>query len=189
MQILVDLVRALKGLSRLLRFDPGYRDYFDTTVQGTWRSFFAMMLVAPVVALGLPDDLSRIYPNVTQFEFLAVQVLTYVIGWFLVPVIALELGRWLKRGEAMPAYITVYNWFQLIHLPFAIAAWAVSESGSEAFGGLVALLGLATYLTYLYYIAKSFLRLEFHTAAAFVALDIAVSIVLELAEPLVLVHS
>ena len=58
MQLLIDLVRAVKGLNRLFRFDASYAGYFDKSIQGTWRSFFAMMLVAPVVALGVPDDLN-----------------------------------------------------------------------------------------------------------------------------------
>jgi len=187
MQILIDLVRALKGLSRLLRFDPSYRDYFDTTVQGTWRSFFAMMLVAPTVAMTLPDDPSKIYPNATQFELLAVPVLLYVIGWFAIPLVVLELGRWFKRDEVMPSYITVYNWFQLINLPLVAAMWLAI--GSEAIHGLLGLLSLAVYLTYLFYIARSFLRVEIYVAAIFVAADFAISLVLELTETMLLVHS
>jgi hypothetical protein len=188
MQLLIDLLRALRGLSRLFRFDDGYRNYFDTTIQGTWRSFFAMMLVAPAVALRLPEDLGKIYPNATQLEYFAVTVLIYVIGWFAVPIVALELGRWLKRAEAMPSYITVYNWLQLIHLPFAIAIWAAVENGAAAIGSLVALLSLAVYLTYLFYMSRSFLRLEIHAAAVFVIADVAISLGLELVQYLALAN-
>jgi hypothetical protein len=62
MQLLIDLVRAVKGLSRLFRFDASYVGYFDKSIQGTWRSFFAMMLVAPILAepaSGLEQDLSQ----------------------------------------------------------------------------------------------------------------------------------
>jgi len=45
MQLLIDLVRAVKGLSRLFRFDASYADYFDKSIPGTWRSFFVMMLL------------------------------------------------------------------------------------------------------------------------------------------------
>jgi hypothetical protein len=178
MQILIDLVRALKGLSRLLRFDPSYRNYFDTTVQGTWRSFFAMMLVAPTVALTLPDNLGKVYPNATQFEFFAVQVLVYVIGWVGNPVVAFEIGRWLKRTDAMPSYITVYNWFQLINLPFALLDWSLSAAGMEGLGALLFLIYLAIYSIYLFYLARSFLKTEAYGAAAFVAADLSIFILL-----------
>ena len=68
MQLLIDLVRAVKGLGRLFRFDASYAGYFDKSIQGTWRSFFAMMLVAPLVALGLPEDLSEDFPKATEFR-------------------------------------------------------------------------------------------------------------------------
>ncbi|HEY7688194.1 MAG TPA: hypothetical protein VH835_05855, partial [Dongiaceae bacterium] len=87
MQLLIDLLRAVRGLTRLFRFDENYRSYFDPSIQGTWRSFFAMLVVAPAVALRLPDDLASAYPAAGQFEFLAVEFLIYVIGWFATPVI------------------------------------------------------------------------------------------------------
>jgi len=181
MQLLIDLLRALKGLSRLFRFDPSYRDYFDTTIQGTWRSFFAMMLVAPTVALTLPEDLSKVYPNATQFEFFVVQVLVYIIGWAGNPVIAFEIGRWLKRAEAMPSYVTVYNWFQLINLPFALLDWGLWAAGSESFGLLLFLVYLTVYFVYLFYLARSFLKVEFYGAAAFVAADLSIFIFVSIA--------
>jgi hypothetical protein len=178
MQLLIDLVRAVKGLSRLFRFDAAFAGYFDKSIQGTWRSFFAMMLIAPIVALGQPDDLSKVYPNASEFEYLAVRYLIYVIGWFAVPIVALEIGRWLKRSEAMPVYITIYNWFQLIHLPFSLATWALVAGGLEGIGGLVELIGFAAYFIYLFYLSRSFLKLENYAAAAFVAADLAISLLL-----------
>lgn len=186
MQLLIDLLRALRGLSRLFRFDDGYRSYFDTTIQGTWRSFFAMMLVAPVVALNLPDDLNAEYPDTTQFEFFAVQILTYVIGWVAVPVAAFEIGRWLKRTADMPGYITVYNWFQLIHLPFVIVIWAAAEGGLTGAAGLLSLISLIVYFVYLFFMTRSLLRVEVHMAALFVIADVAISLALELAQNLAL---
>lgn len=186
MQLLIDLLRALQGLGRVFRFDDGYRNFFDTTIQGTWRSFFAMMLVAPIVALNLPDDLNVSYPNTTQFEFFAVQVLTYVIAWVAVPVAAFEIGRWLKRTDDMPAFITVYNWFQLINLPIAISIWAAMEGGLPAAAGLLSLISLIVYFVYLFFIARSLLRVEAYIAALFVIADLAISLALELAQDLAL---
>jgi hypothetical protein len=186
MQILIDLVRAVKGLIRLFRFDASYAGYFDKSIQATWRSFFAMMLLAPMVLLDFPDDLTATYPNVSEFRFLAVEVLTYIIGWFAVPLAVLELGRWLKRSDAMPAFITVYNWFQLIHLPFVIAIWLAFNGGFDAVGGIIALLSLAAYFTYLFYLSRSFLNLEMYAAASIVAADLAISLLLEEARVLAL---
>ncbi len=186
MQLLIDLVRAVKGLSRLFRFDAGYVGYFDKSIQGTWRSFFAMMLVAPIVALSLPENLNEIYPNTSAFEYLAVEYLLYVINWCGVPLAMLEVGRWLKRSEEMPSYITVYNWFQLINLPFTLAFWIALEAGGPALGALLFLASLAAYFVYLFYISRSFLRLENHTAALFVITDLAIFLALQLGEHLAL---
>ena len=141
MQLLIDLVRAVKGLSRLFRFDASYAGYFDKSIQGTWRSFFAMMLLAPIVALGMPDDLNKTYPNASEFEYLAVSTCFMSSAGSPSPVAMLEIGRWLKRSEAMPSYITVYNWFQLIHLPFSHRdlGFGCSRRRAMRIGGLLCL--------------------------------------------------
>jgi hypothetical protein len=179
-------VRAVKGLSRLFRFDASYAGYFDKSIPGTWRSFFAMMLVAPIVALSVPDDLNKFYPNTSEFEFLAVEYLLYVINWFAMPLAVLEIGRRLKRGEEMPSYITVYNWLQLINLPFALLLWTAVAIGGKDLGYLVYLLSLAVYFIYVFYLSRSFLRVENHAAALFVIADLAVYLLLDLVEHLAL---
>jgi hypothetical protein len=186
MQLLIDLLRAVKGLSRLFRFDASYVGYFDKSIQGTWRSFFAMMLVAPILALSLPADLSKIYPNASEFEYLAVRYLLYVINWFTMPLAVLEIGRRLKRGEEMPSYITIYNWLQLISLPLAVLFWTAVAIGGNELGYLVYWLTLAVYFIYVFYLSRSFLRLENHAAALFVIADLAVYLVLDLVEHLAL---
>lgn len=186
MQLLIDLLRALQGLGRVFRFDDGYRNFFDTSIQGTWRSFFAMMLVAPTIALTLPDDLNKIYPNTTQFEFFAVQILTYVISWIGAPVIAFEIGRWLKRVDAMPSYITVYNWFQLVGLPFALLDWSTVAAGHESLAEIIFLLYFAVYFVFLFYLSRSFLKIEAYGAAAFVAADLSLYILLSVTRKLIL---
>jgi hypothetical protein len=178
MQLLIDLLRALRGLDRLLRFDESYRDFFDKTIQGTWRSFFAMTLVAPAVALELPEDLAKDYPNATWFEFFAVEIGLYVIAWAANPLVAIEIGRRLGRGAAMPAYITIYNWFQLINIPFAAALWAAAQGGAAELGSLFALAYFTTYFVYLFFIARSFLQIEPHLAALFVVADLGIFIIL-----------
>jgi len=138
------------------------------------------------VAVSLPDDVGATYPNVSEFRVLAISFLTYVIGWFAVPIVFLELGRWLKRYEEMPSYITVYNWFQLIHLPFSISRWAMLAGGFDAIGQTIGLLSIAVYFVYVFYLSRSFLRLENHLAALFVVADLAISIGLIVAGDLAL---
>jgi len=188
MLLLVDLLQALRGLSRLFRFDAGYRDYFDKTIQGTWRSFFAMMLVAPVVALTLPDDISKIYPNATSFEYLAVVVLIYIISWTLYPQIAHEICRRLGKQEAFPAYLTIYNWFQLIHIPFGILLYGILQVPSNEVLVLFRIVEYVCYFSYLFFLSRKSLQLGALPASAFVVADFLMSEGLVFVSLLILAH-
>ena len=56
----------------------------------------------------------------------------------------------------------------------------------DAIGGLIALISIAVYFVYLFYISRSFLRLENHTAAVLVIADLAISLALEQGQALAL---
>jgi hypothetical protein len=171
MQILIDLVRALKGLSRLFRFDPTYRDYFDTSVQAAWRSFFAMMLVALTVVLTLPADISEAYPSATWSEFITVIILIYIISWTLYPLIAFEICRRLSRLDAFPGFVTIYNWFQLIHFPLTVLYWFMLLTPSAEMYYLNMVITYAIYFIYLFFISRSYFRLDLLPASIFVIAD------------------
>jgi len=42
-----EMMYALYGAYRLARFDAGGMRYFDASIDGFWRSFFAAVLIAP----------------------------------------------------------------------------------------------------------------------------------------------
>ena len=46
-----ETLRALYGAYRLARLDAGGMAYFDSSIGGFWRSFFAAVLVVPFYAL------------------------------------------------------------------------------------------------------------------------------------------
>jgi hypothetical protein len=171
MQILVDLTRALRGLSRLFRFDSTYRDYFGTTVQSAWRSFFAMMLVAITVALTLPADISEAFPEATWSEFLTVIILIYIISWTAYPLIAHEICRRLSLLDAFPGFVTVYNWFQLIHFPLVVLSLIIVHAPSAELEFLNMAITYAIYFGYLFFIARSYFRIALLPAGIFVLAD------------------
>lgn len=46
-----EIATALYGAYRLARLDPQGMQYFDLSIGGFWRSFFAAVLMAPFFAL------------------------------------------------------------------------------------------------------------------------------------------
>jgi len=117
------IAAALAGAFRLLRFDwTGFR-YFDTSIQGFWRSFFAAALILPLyiplIVLRM-DDAELANP---ALRILAVEAIAYVIGWVAFPLAMAYLTQAFDRSAQYPGYIVAYNWGAApqVVLMFAVA--------------------------------------------------------------------
>ena len=174
------LAAALYACYRLARRDPGGMAYFDRTPRGVWESFTAAILLLPV-AVGLTainkwEQLQILFlPRI-----LVLELLFYVIGWMLVPVLAVWLVEWLDRESKYLGLVVAYNWISvpatLIWVPFQLLFHA-GAIGS----GLFNTIGLAWYvlvLVYEGYVFKTALDITVGLAAGLVAAEFMLSLML-----------
>jgi len=178
---LSETVSALYGALRLARFDAGGTAYFNATVEGFWRSFFAAVLVLPLFAALV---ISRYPPqanlDVEPLRFLLVEGVTYVIAWVAYPVVMISLTRALGCWERFVPYIVAYNWCavwqNLVLVPIALLANAGVLPGDVA--TILYLTALGYVLVYTWFVARAALELPPFTCAALVILDFALSVVI-----------
>src|SRR5271154_5045235 len=103
-----EVAAAFQGAIRLARLDAGGLNFFDRTVGGFWRSFFAAALIAPVriflliTTREVPDD-------VGSLRFVGVETISYVIGWLFFPFIMLFVVDLLNRRARYFDYLVPYN--------------------------------------------------------------------------------
>ena len=177
MPTLLEITRAVAGLWRLAQFDTSGLDYFDRSIAGFWRSFRVAFLVAPIEGWLFVMQIQQTGLAVSWGRTLAVEILVYIVGWFLFPVAAYEICRRIDRDAEYPGYIAVYNWSAVggaaLHLVAAVPAMLglVSIDASLTLSWLV-------YLVYLWFIAKHSLKVEGPVAAGFVFLDFVLSLLL-----------
>jgi hypothetical protein len=168
-----EAIHALQGIGRLVRFDRGGLTYFDRSIQGFWRSFGVAFLVAPPYALLIPQRLEMIKPTIGWAEIMTVQILFYIVGWFLYPVVAFELCRWLKRPSEYPGYIVVYNWSAVPFVLMQLALWlpALSGTASAETSEMLVTIWYYVFQVYLWFVAREALRIDGLTAVALVFAD------------------
>ena len=171
-----EVVSSLYGAWRLARFDPQGMRFFDTTLGGFWRSFFAAVIVAPayvVVVLSVADEGRHADP----LRFGLAESIGYVLSWVVFPLVMEWLSRRLGRRARYLSYITAYNWAAVIeHLLLLPVLMITSHSVlPDALGHILWLLTLAFVLAYAWFVTRTALAVTVATAAAIVGLDIALS--------------
>jgi len=173
-----EIVAALYGAYRLARADAAGLSFFDVTVAGFWRSFFAAALVAPFYLILLMIRYGEMSETVPLVRFLAIETIAYVIAWLAFPVVMATVVKAMDRDAYFIRYIVAYNWAAVLqnglYLPIAIGATAglLGQAPATALG--LAALGLI--LVYTWFITKAALDVPSGTAAGIVGLDFLLSV-------------
>ena len=172
---------AVGGALRLAVGDRRGLGFFDTSIDGFWRSFRAAVLCYPLY-LAL---LSFRVPGASWTQsgvptILIVESIAFVISWTAFPLLILPLARLLGRDDRFLAFMVVYNWsqipqtvlFVLVGLDGATGLLAPSAAG---FAQLVAAIAV---LVYEWYIARVALAVSPGQAVPVVLLDLLLGTVL-----------
>ena len=174
-----EVVASLYGAWRLCRFDRAAVGFFDATIEGFWRSFFALALVAPfdfsivllVRADPWPDDL---------VHYGLAYVVVYILSWIVWPLVAFYLTRALDRADAFPLYISAHNWAQMPASLLQLVAVILARGFFPEQTLAAAQVTLLVILVYEGFIAAVALRLDRIVAAGVVGAYFAVTYLIAL---------
>lgn len=175
-----DIVYGLFGAWRLAHLDRGGMAYFDATVSGFWKSFFAAVLAAPIYILFVVFDMSEQSYSAGPLRAFLIHILTYSMSWTVFPVIVHPICQAIDRDEAYVPYIVALNWAMaiqfLIYLPVAIILWL--EVLPDALAVMLKLGIYAVLLGYEWFIARTALNVQPWPATGLVALNFMIGIIL-----------
>ncbi len=169
---------SLYGAYRLARFDARGMTYFETSLAGFWRSFYAAVIVAPVFAVLLVMRYAAGGAAVDGVRFAAVEAIAYVIAWVAFPLVMVSLARVLDREERYLGYIIAYNWAAVLRNAFYMPVVMLGVTGTvpAETARTLGLIALSVVLVYTWFIARVALNVGVGTAAALVALDLVLSV-------------
>jgi hypothetical protein len=177
-----EVERALTGAWRLFLDKPDALRFFDTGVDGFWRSFQAIVLVAPCYAVAALADRAAYAGAIDagtfdEFGFWATKAVSLVVDWVTLPILLAALAGFIGIRRGYVAYITVRNWATvLMTLPFAAIALIQVLGVSEDVLFIPSLAALAFSLRFGYLIARRTLGVGMDVAIALVVLDWLVSL-------------
>jgi hypothetical protein len=178
-----EIERSLAGAWQLFLGKPDALRAFDTSIEGFWRSFQAIVLVAPIYLITAVVERTSLFGSAiavgafSEEAFWATQVLTLVLDWVTLPILLAGIAGMIGIRRQYPAYIVVRNWASVIMVaPFAVVSVLEGIGISEDVLLIPSVAALAFSLRFGYLIARRTLGVGIDIAIALVVLDFLVSL-------------
>lgn len=164
----------VEGAWRLARGDAGGMTHFDCTVDGFWRSFWAAFYVLPAYALLVADQHARA-DRATGFVAIVIgEGLVYVLGWLVMPVLAIFLTRFFGLQRHYVPLIVALNWASLVQIGILLVPLALGVLLAPSLAALLMLLASGAVLVYKTFVARVALDTTIGTAASFMAAELVI---------------
>lgn len=176
-----EISRSIFGAWLLARFNPGGLNFFENTVEGFWRSFWAAAIVLPAYAILLTLRESGATIGVGAGTAFFVHGIAYVIGWVAFPLAMFYAVQMFNRGQWYCRYIAAYNWGNVVQVALMLIISLAAASGilSSTIGTMATIATILFILAYKGFIAHVALQTTIPGAAAVVFLDFCLSLMLE----------
>lgn len=168
---------SLVGAWRLARRDPGGMACFDISVDGFWRSFFALVVMAPLfLAFALLEYRLRFAPPDLGF-YLLVETLAYLLDGISFPLVMAFLSQLLGLEHGYVPFVIAYNWssvliMALLFVPFALTSLGILPG---EVGALLTLLATIAAVYYRWYVTRVALGAPTLTAVGLVLVNVLLS--------------
>ncbi len=175
-----DFAYGIYGAWRLLHFDRGGLAYFDASVEGFWKSFYAALLVAPGYVIAIAIHLADREVSAGPLGILIVQLAAYVIGWTAFPVVMHALCQGIGRSPEYIGYIVAFNWSKVIRMLVLLPVIVIAAGGllPKPLMQLVTLVAWVFVMAYAWYIARRALDLGGMGALGIVVLDFVIDVMI-----------
>lgn len=191
MASLAEARRTLEGSIALARRDPDASSYFDLSADSFWRSFGAIVFIAPLYLVFVAAEARMLAESdapaaaaaPSGLGLFTAELLTLGIGWFAYPLAMYFVTRLFGLGNRFVAYVIVYNWSSILVTLVVAPPFLLYALGLVPLEGAI-LLNLVTFvaaIVYRWMIATEVLGAPGITAAGFVALDVALGLVIDAA--------
>lgn len=169
---------ALYGAWRLMRFDPNGINYFLTSRDGFWKSFYAAVFCLP----GLVISSLATYKNDAGPIFTMVgESLAFFVGLLVTAVVVHAICEVIDRQNHFVRCIVALNWSSVLKVYLAVPVVVLASLDPASSFGLLLLFVVSVFvMLYEGFIFFRALEITGLAAAGFVAANLTISLFLHL---------
>lgn len=160
------------GAWRLARGDTGGMTHFDFSADGFWRSFWAVVIVAPGYAILVANQYARNNEPVDFWPTLTAESLSYLLGWAAFPILAIFVTRYYGVTNRYVPLIVTLNWSSQVQIAAFLIPVALGVVLPSELVGLLLIVVTGAVLVYQGFIIKTALGCPVGTAITFLAVDL-----------------
>jgi hypothetical protein len=168
----------MMGVLRLAQMDKTGLEFFDRSVSGFWRAFYAAALVLPIYAATL-----LVVSDVANDPSLWLIVAPgYAVGWLAFPCLMLTLADLMDRRQRYFDFMVPYLWSALPQNALLCAMTLLSVSGllPKEVSELPLVCAFFCVLAYKWYLARVGLEVSGGAALGVVVVDVALDRLIQL---------
>jgi hypothetical protein len=155
-----------------MRLDQGGMNWFNLTIEGFWRSFFAAVPVAPFFASLIYLDLSAQPETINVGWAATVSMVVYGLSWALVPVVAIGVTKMLDLSPGYVPLVVAYNWVSLPQILLQTLVSLIGTTGlvPEGLSGFLMIVAVVYILVLEWFVVRTALQTTTATAIGIVLL-------------------
>ena len=180
-----DIAEHLAGAWDLFRGDANGLERMDTSFDGFWRSFAAILLVLPVYGLYLIGEqrmaeAQEAAIDVSAGYYIFSRGAALLVDWLAFPVLMIGIVYLLDCRSRYVPYVVAYNWGGVILSVLVATPTILFGFGliPMTLASILTLVGLVLAIRYRYIIARVALFATIPVAAALVATEFLLSLLL-----------
>ena len=175
-----ETTRAVTGAYRLAVGDRNGLLFFDTSVDGFWRSFRAAVIVFPLYAFVRYMDFEQADETFPLASYAAAELFSYVLKWVTYPLVMIYICDLLGKFDRYYAYITVYNWAGVVQMLGFFCAMLLGNAFFDGTASFLLMMVMFAILVYEGYIAVVVLDVPVISALALVVIDMLLAVMIVL---------
>jgi hypothetical protein len=179
--------QSLEAAVRLARFDKTAIGDFDTSFEGFFKSFAAMVLCIPLYLIQMAAQRYVIsgMENAPALEpigpgMFAVDLFFYAVEWIAFPLAMIAIVPLINAGPRYVPFIIAHNWASCLVLAAQVLPSLFLLAGLQFLATATALPLLIAALVYLWLVAREGLQTSAASAAGIVVLEILLSVLVQL---------
>lgn len=176
-----EIASSIYGAWRLAHLDKTALQYFNRTVEGFWRSFFAAVIVLPGHAILIASELSDATLTADLPQVLVIQGLVYVLAWTVFPLVMFHVTQAMGRSGEYVGYIVAANWVSVLEIALYAAVIGIAKSGllPEGLGTTLTFAVFLVILAFEAFVAHTLLRIGGMAAGGVVLLSLFIFYVID----------